>query len=234
MPTDSDGLDVPPPPSGKIINRHRALKQAAKGGMSAASVGISAAQMGTGTGALALIAGATSATGIGLVVTGGVLTVASSILSGRSAYKTKKHIDGLKDIEANAASMSCTMVHDERLGSFASAQHHDIVVRHILPYILKKKRSKLYRKAASTIPGVSLLEGIRAIGKKGYKYAKGTLGANREAAATWLAHHFLTYDCEVSNAIVAELYGSEDEMIWLREQDAEVVVALLMEKMKST
>lgn len=46
--------------------------------------------------------------------------------------------------------------------------------------------------------------------------------------------HFLTYECELANAIIEKLYGSEDEVTWLKQQDGEVVVQLLMDKMKST
>jgi hypothetical protein len=236
MPGDND-FSVPPPPPGKIINRHRALKKTFKLGATAASIGVSGAQIGTGTGALAMItgaAGAVSATGVGLVVVGGVLTIGTCLASGRSAYKTKKHIDGLKALETAAPSMSCEVVHDESLHGIANVFHHEIILKGVLPYVIKKKTSKFHRKAATTIPGVALLEGLRAIGKKGYKFVKGTLGANRENAATWLAHHLLTYNCELAEAIVEELYGSEDEVIWLKQQDGEVVVELLMDKMKST
>jgi hypothetical protein len=234
MADDDIDFSFPAPPAGKIINRHRMLKKTFKAGATAASMGVSAAQIGTGTGALALITGAVSATGIGLVVAGGVLTVGSCLASGRSAYKTSKHIDGLKALEASAATMACNVVHEEALHGIANTQHHQIILKGVLPYVIKKKTSKLHRKAATTVPGVALLEGLRAISKKGYKYVRGTLGVNREYAAVWLAHHFLTYDCELSDAIIAELYGSEDEMIWLKQQDGEVVVQLLMDKMKST
>jgi len=234
MPEDSDFV-IPAPPPGKLINRHRALKKTFKLGATAASIGVSGAQIGTGTGALALITGAAvSATGVGLVVAGGVLTVGTCLASGRSAYKTKKHIDGLKGLQSAAQQMSCEMVHDESLYGVPNALHHQIVLKGVLPYVIKKKTSKLYRKAATTVPGVALLEGLRAISKKGYKYIKGSLGRNRENAATWLAHHFLTYECELANAIIEELYGSEDEVTWLKQQDGEVVVELLMDKMKST
>ncbi|MBL8848218.1 MAG: hypothetical protein JNG89_00975 [Planctomycetaceae bacterium] len=234
MPEAGDFV-IPSPPSGKIINRHRALKKTFKLGATAASIGVSAAQMGTGTGALALMTGAAvSATGVGLVVAGGVLTVGTCLASGRSAYKTKKHIDGLKSLQTSAQSMSCEVVHAEALHGIANTFHHEIILKGVLPYVIKKKTSKFHRKAATTVPGVALLEGLRAIGKKGYKYVKGSLGVNRENAATWLAHHLLTYECELAEAIVEELYGSEDEVIWLKQQDGEVVVQLLMDKMKST
>ena len=49
-----------------------------------------------------------------------------------------------------------------------------------------------------------------AAGRSTYKTERHI--ANHTAVVTWLANNFLTYDCELSNAIVAEWYGSEDEM----------------------
>lgn len=63
---------------------------------------------------------------------------------------------------------------------------HDIVFNQVLPYIISQKTDKLWRKGASIVPGVGLLEGVRAVGKKAYKYAAGTLGVERKSAAQWL------------------------------------------------
>jgi len=234
-----DNVTKPPPgakvaditelPPGKPINRHRMQKKVAKGVATATSIGVSAAQIGTGTGALALVAGAVSATGVGLVVTGGVLTVASALTSGRSAYKTDKHIDGLKDILTNRGTYDCSPVEGLPRNSLA----HTRIAEQVLPYIIKQKQWKLGRKVASAVPGVGLLEGLRAISKKGYKYARGTLGVERDRAAGWLTIHFCDHHCGLTDAIITELYG-KDEMIWLREQEAAVIQPLIADKLKST
>ena len=83
------------------------------------------------------------------------------------------------------------------------------------------------------VPGVGLLETVRAIGKKAYKAATGTLGVNRKRAATWLARHLITHNCGLAQVIVAELYSFE-EMLWIKDQEMDQVVQLLEKKLAST
>lgn len=227
--------DISNPPEGTIINRHWNYKTAGKIGLSAGGAGVNVAQVVTGYGSLTVLAAAAAgtvvaATGVGLVITAGVLTVASSGIAGRSAYKTYQHRKNLQSIYAERNTYACTS--QDPAGK--NILHHKVVAEDVLPYIINKKTAKLGRKAASVVPGVGLLEGIRAIGKKGYKSLRGTLGVNRENAAKWLANHLLSHDCELTEAIVTDLY-SEQEMLWLKYHcDGPVAVEFLMAKMKST
>jgi hypothetical protein len=224
---------IPNPPQGKIINRHWNLKTGAKIGAAAGSVGVAIAQTATGTSTLAVLAAAgagVSATGVGLAVTGGVLTVTSTVVSGRAAYKTYKHKKHLKEIHAQRGQFACNPADVTDFNVF----HHKVIANDVLPYVISKKSSKLVRKGASTVPGLSLLEGIRAVSKKGYKWTRGTLGENRTNASMWLANHLLSHNCGLAEAIVAELY-SHDEMLWMKYHcSGENAVNLLKEKMKST
>ncbi|MES2103402.1 MAG: hypothetical protein V4634_05235 [Pseudomonadota bacterium] len=232
--------EIPALPQGEAVNKHLQIaKKVGKGGATAASVGIQIAQVATGTSSLSVIAaavaGGVSATGVGLVVTGGVLTIASSIASGRAAYKTKQHLNGLHTILSNKTAYECQCKRVDNMDAEQARQlFHAMIADHVLPYIIGKKTAKMYRKGASAIPGVGLLEGIRAIGKKGYKFASGTLGAKRERAAGHLARHLQQYDCKMVEDIISELYSVE-EMQWLKYHTThKVAKEFLMEKIKST
>ncbi|MES2068886.1 MAG: hypothetical protein V4488_00960 [Pseudomonadota bacterium] len=231
---------IPPLPTGEPINRHLQIaKKVGKGGSTAASVGIQIAQVATGSSSLSVIAaavaGGVSATGVGLVVTGGVLTIASSIAAGRAAYKTKQHLNGLNTILSNKTAYQCQCKTLSNLDAEPARQLvHNMIADHVLPYIISKKTAKMYRKGASAIPGVGLLEGIRAISKKGYKFASGTLGAKRERAAAHLARHLQRYECKLVEDIISELYSVE-EMQWLKQHAShKIVTEFIMDKIKST
>lgn len=206
-------------------------------GVKAVSTGVKAVNIGqqaTSVSNFASLAAATvtgaSATGFGLLVVGGVMMIGDAVKDVVAWDKTRKHVRHLSELDCGG---ECSHILEGR----ASVQdEHDVIRRKVLPYIINKKKSKRNRKAISSfgaIAGGGLAEGMRGAVKGSYKQLRGTKGKHRLYAAQWLAHHFLTHHCELSNAIVAELY-SEDEMIWLRQQRAEVVVPLLMEKMKST
>jgi hypothetical protein len=223
-----DDLVIEPPPQsfGKVVSRHRTAKNVTTGAMGVAGLGVQGAQLGTGVSVAGVVAGTAGTIGTGgalLLIGGGVLTVAGSGLAMRSAYRTNRHIDNLKMIHQQRKTYTC-----ESKGSI----EHDYIGGVILPYIIRKKRSKLHRKVAQVAPGVSALEKIRAVGKNLYKRSRGTLGKNRTFAAEWLARHLITHDCGLAEAIVSELYSPE-EMEWLKTQDNDVVAPLLAEKMKS-
>ncbi|MFZ6648538.1 hypothetical protein ACO0LO_22640 [Undibacterium sp. TJN25] len=237
---DDSKHKIPAPPSGMAINKHTQLaKRVIKGGASVAGAGIQVAQIATSTSSLtvvaAAVAGGFAATGVGLVVAGGVLTIASSISSGRAAYKTKQHLNGLGEIMAKRADYIFKCASADASDSQNARQiSHDVISKSVLPYIISKKTAKLYRKGASAIPGVGLLETIRAVGKKGYKYASGSLGVQRERAAAHLARHLHECNCSLVEDIIAELYSVE-EMQWLKYHTTHAVaVEFLMTKLKST
>jgi hypothetical protein len=223
------------------INRWRTVKQVAKPGLTVGSIGISAAQTATGTGLLAAATGAAiGATGIGLFVGAAVLQVGSSALAINSALKTSRHIKELQELydkreQLEGVANCCELMWgDVRQQTNLSRTGHDMVANHVLPYIIRKKTLKYGRKIATAIPVVGLGETVRAIAQKARKRLNGTLGANRQTAAEWLASHFITCDCYLSQAIIADLY-SVGEMNWLRERESyEEIASFLAIKMKST
>jgi len=223
------------------INRWTSPKRGAKLGLAGASLGVSIAQDVTGAGYIAAATGAAaavSATGVGLIVTAVGLTVTTSVLATRSAWKTKKHLDGLQDIYDKRDSKSfsdpqmCQMAN--RVAKTQDAYvGHDMIANLVLPYIIHKKDAKYKRKIVTAVPFLGTLETARAIGKKIYKYASGTLGVNRKNAASWLACHLISCDCVLVQAIVSELY-SVGEMEWLKYQKYGIVTEYLEQKLKST
>lgn len=218
--------------SAKIIykRRNRTTKKVANMAANTAFYGVSVAGYATKTSSTAtvgaLAAGAAvGATGIGLLVGTAALYTGYAVQAGVSAAKTNNHINNLKQIQRDAMAYS----------SINKGSHdHTMVVYTILPYIIQKKRTKLHRKVAvaGTVGLYSNVEVTRAVLKKAYKLAKGTAGRNRKYYATVLARVFLKGGCMLADAIVGELY-SEEEMNMMAEMDHDVVVELLMDKMKS-
>ena len=84
------------------------------------------------------------------------------------------------------------------------------------------------------IPGVNLFSTFRAMGTKfTKKYITHTLGVERTRAAEWLVTHLFTHNCDLTEAIIAELY-SHDEMLWIKyHADEDVAVGLIAHKLRS-
>lgn len=216
----------------KIIHKRRShgLKSTTKATSTVSSLGISAAQMATGTSSLkvvsALAAGtAVGATGVGLLIGAGALTLGVAAQAGRSAYKTNKHVNNLKQVKLDTGKYDCP---------HKNGHDHNEVIHTILPYIIEKKRSKLHRKTfvAGTLGTGGALESSRAIIKKAYKFFNGSLGKNRTYYANVLARHFLQCECGCTDTIVGELYSTE-EMNMMIDLKHDAVVELLKDKMKS-
>jgi hypothetical protein len=226
-------MDIQPPPEGKPVNRWRTTKKAGKAGLGAASTGITVAQYATGVSTIAILTAgaAASATGIGLVVTGAALTVTTSTLSAVSAGKSWKHRNNLQAIYDRRNAYACGPIDPK--GPRMDHHEHQTIADNVLPYTIGQKDAKFKRKVVGAVPGVGLLETARAIGKKAYKAAKGTLGVQRKRAATWLARHLITHNCGLAQSIVAELYSFE-EMLWIKDQEMDQVVKLLEDKLAST
>jgi hypothetical protein len=251
IPCDDDfapdlGSDLPAAPAVAVNRWTTYAKTGAKAGMSTASVGVSAAGTVTHQGMTTLALGgaaALSATGVGLVAAGAALTVATSVLALKSAWKTKKHKDALIEIfeRRNKAPFNdaafCTMIpsaHGPVAKTRAAYIQHDMIANLVLPYVIRKKDAKITHKLTTAVPMVgSSLETARAVLKKGYKFANGTLGVHRQNACGWLAWHLISCDCLLVQAIVAELF-SASEMEWLKLQEYDAVVGALGPKLKST
>jgi hypothetical protein len=225
-------MEIQPPPQGKPVNRWTTAKRVGKVGLSAAGTGVTVAQYATGISTIAILTAgaAASATGIGLIVTGAALTLTTSTLSAVSAAKSRKHRNNLQAIYDRRNAYACGPV--ELKGPTDATEHH-CLAEAVLPYIIQQKSTKFHRKVVGAVPGVGLLETARAIGKKAYKAATGTLGVNRKRAATWLARHLITHNCGLAQSIVAELYSFE-EMLWIKDQEMDQVVQLLEKKLAST
>lgn len=224
---DDDDLDfeLQPQNFGKVKSRHRKVKKGAKAAMGAAGVGVQGAQTGSGISLMGAVAGTAGVIGTGgtlLLVAGTAMTVVGSGLAARSSYRTNKHINNLKALYENRHTYFCD-------GCKADHSH---LAETILPYIIRKKRAKLYRKGAQIVPGASMLEKSRAIGKNLYKRARRTQGQQRTFSAEQLTAHMITCNCDLAEAIVSELFSPE-EMAWLKLQDNDVAAPLIAEKMKS-
>lgn len=220
--------------TGKVVSRWAEAKKVGKAGLTLSGIGVQVAQQATATPsviALATAGAAASATGIGLIVTGAVLTLGTSAFAATAAHKSRIHRNNLEAIYERRNCYGCTPVDmDEgELNRF----HHRYISEEVLPYIIDKKSSKYHRKVVSAVPGLGMLETMRAVGKNLSKRAAGTLGQDRRNAASWIAQHLITHNCGLVQAIVAELYSFE-EMLWIKDQDSDEVITLLMPKIKST
>ena len=178
------------------------------------------AQAGTAAGQ----AGSAAATA--LPIAGGVLALATMAVNGRSVYKTNKHIKRLEYILENARHYDCS-----EKGSDA----HSVIISTVLPYIIRQKKNKRLRKAGSALPVLGALEGVRAAGKKGWKFVKGTLGKERSLKAEQLAAHHCSCDCQLTEEIIAQIANvSIAEAKKASYMDYTILAYALSEKMRST
>lgn len=214
----------------EISNYWITAKKAGKGSMATGGAAVNVVQHFAGVSAFALASGAAaaSATGIGLVVTGAAITLTTCGLSAVSAYKTSQHVAVLERIAARRYSYDCTGLMFQ-----SNRREHTHIADDVLPYLILQKEEKQARKSIGAVPlAGGALTGAYSMGRYLYKKAKGTLGETRTAMAFDLTKHFLTHNCGLAQAIVAELYSFE-EMVWLCEQDPDDVVKLLARKMTS-
>lgn len=249
---EAQNYHLPPAPPPEI-NRHRRLKWAGKAGLGVSSVATQVVSTVTHAGvvsvaassgsALTVTIGGTalaSATGVGALVVGGAAMLTTSTLAAKSAYKTYHHVQNLEALYRNKDfspyKEECYFIHlDGRMQRNGRAVDHDLIANHVLPYIIHKKSAKFTRKVVSAVPGIGLLESARALTKWTYKKFSGTQGVHRRNAARWLASHFTTCQCTLTEEIVAELCSLEVKD-WLKFGDVkpEDVVDVLALKMQST
>lgn len=222
--------------SAQPISRQDMAKMLLKGGVGAAGGGISAAQFLSGAPSLALLVtgAAASATGIGLVISGAVLTVGTMGASAVSAYKTYNHRANLQEIFGRKGCYACRKWPAH--GTAGDQKEHMLIADKILPYIISQKGEKLAKKSVAAVGGLAgagiLTSGYGAI-RAIYKAAMGTKGVARGENAVALTHHFVTHNCGLAQAIIAELYSFE-EMLWLLTQDDDTITPFVMKKMAST
>lgn len=194
-------------------------------------VNIGATAGGTGTLALATGAAAASATGIGLVVVGTLATAGAAAKSVIAARSSKQHRDGLMmiDIVRRWREFPC-MVPPEAEGDVDLMAHNRIAFN-VLPYAIEQKSKKYQRKAIGAVP---VLGTIPMAIRQAYRAAtKENRGEQRTQMAYELAVHLVTHNCGLAQAMVAELFSSYEKMLWMLDQDTEVLTPLLAEKLKS-
>jgi hypothetical protein len=189
-------------------------------------VGTTAA--GTGTVALATGAAAASATGIGLIVVGTLATAGASAKSVVAARSSKKHRDALEKLEERWREMPCAMPPGTEGETDINA--HLRIACNVLPYAIEQKNKKYHRKAVGAVP---VLGTVPMAIRQGYRAAtKENRGEERSKTAYELAVHLVTRNCALAQGIVSELYTYE-KMLWMLDQDTDVLTPLLMEKLKS-
>ncbi|WP_160152251.1 hypothetical protein [Microbulbifer sp. ALW1] len=214
---------------GGKIDRDSGLKSIAKKSAMAAQKGVSIAQTATGNVGLSGMAiksavgvgvGAVSSTGVGLLAAAGGMAVMNSGVSGYSAYKTHHHIKGLEAILANWTSYSC-----ESCGPFSDGpcnrEMHGLIGTLVLPEIIRKKKTKRARKATAVLPVIGgMISGLHSGAHSLQKRLTGTRGKQRHYHAELLAVHLITHECQLAEAIVAELF-SVDEMEQIKRMNSD-------------
>ena len=178
------------------------------------------------TGWAAVIGGASLSGGaITLLVASIVQQITSVTLNVRSAYKTTRHLKALEEIKINASKYKCKGKKDD----------HKYIVDSVLPYIIEKKKAKKTRKIIGSVPvlGSVPMSARRAI-KGTYKFVRGTRGKARSKQAEMLARHHKDGRCELTTAIIAELFDLKiEEARFLRFLDQATLAKFLSVKMRS-
>jgi hypothetical protein len=234
-----------------VASNTNSAAQAVTGSKGIAGIGYVAA-----TGGVVVI----SSTGIGLLVIGGVLTVVSCGFALKSARRTDLHILALKDIFRNHDKYQC--VGHQAIYTTGHKNdgmtHHDMILKHVLPYIIQKKTKKSFRKYIEAAPVVgSMYETGRGTLQGSYKRLSGTNAVHRTNASNYLALHFQSslgpLDdqprlCPLAELIITVLFknefkvGKTDEetidnvnikLKELREMKHQNLVTHLMEKLNS-
>jgi hypothetical protein len=195
----------------------------------AISVGTTAAK--TGTIALATGAAAASATGIGLVVLGALATVGASAKSIVAARSSQGHRDALVFIKASQRWREYPCMIPPEASGEPDINAHQRIATNVLPYAIEQKDKKYQRKAIGAVP---LLGSIPMAIRQLYRAAtKEDRGERRTRMAYELAVHLITHNCGLAQVIVAELFSSYEKMLWMLDQDTDVLTPLMMEKLKS-
>lgn len=143
----------------------------------------------------------------------------------RRVYRTHRHIKALETLQVRGrATFSCDA---------AQSPMHGFIFDKVLPFIIQKKKFKRVRSGAQAMPGVGLVASMRKLQRHISKSYSGTLHVKRSFYAQALAHHLVTCNCTLSDAIVAELLGSEEHKDYVRTLDSGEVAAILKDKMNS-
>lgn len=201
--------------------------------MNVAKSGVSATQYVGGYNGLTAVAMgggmAISATGIGLFIAAGVMTVANTGLAIKSARSTHLHIRGLEQIDQNPSQYRCEACQ----GGSLKGSEHSYISNTILPHLIAQKKLKRARKGVKAVPVVGgLLSGGHSVKNNLIKRIKGTKGRKRCYYGDVLARHLITHNCQLSFAIVAEIF-SESEALRIMRMNSADAGKLISSKMKS-
>ena len=108
---------------------------------------------------------------------------------------------------------------------------HNRIAFNVLPYAIEHNNKKYQRKATGSVP---VLGTIPMAIRQAYRAAtKENRGEQRTQMAYELAVHLVTHNCGLAQVIVAELFSSYEKMLWMLDQDTDVLTPLLAEKLKS-
>lgn len=174
-----------------------------------------------GPAAVGGLSGAAAVTGpAGMVLQAGLSGVAL-----RRGYRTHQHIKGLEALQARGrTAFPCDA---------AQSPLHGFIFDKVLPFIIQKKKFKRVRSGVQAVPAVGMVATIRKFQRHISKSYSGTLHVKRSFYAQALAHHLVTCNCALSDAIVAELLGSEEHKDYVRALDSGEVAVILKDKMNS-
>jgi hypothetical protein len=184
---------------------------------------------GMGTVALATGAAAATATSIGLVVVGTLPTAGASAKAVVAARSSKQHRDALEKLQQRWREMPCMIPPDAEGDPHIAA--HQRIAYYVLPYAIEQKNKKYHRKAIGAVP---VLGTVPMLIRQVYRAStKENRGQQRSAMAYELAVHLITHNCALAQGIVSELYSYE-KMLWMLDQDTDMLTPLLMTKLAST
>jgi hypothetical protein len=211
----------------------RGAKKVASKALDATGPSITTATTVTGTGTIALATGAAaaSATGVGLVVVGTLATLGSAAKSIVAARSSKQHRDGLMFISALQRWREYPCAVPPEADGETDLMAHQRIAFNVLPYAIEQKDKKYHRKAIGAVPVLGTIP--MAIRQAYRALTKENRGELREQMAYELAVHLVTHNCGLAQVIVAELFSSYEKMLWMLDQDTDVLTPVIMEKLKS-
>lgn len=196
-----------------------------------------------------LVVGAAAATAppvlAGAAITrGGV----KNALAARSAYRTHKHLVSLEKMRSDALHKYPSTTNESGKGlpcrplvgvKYVDINEHDEVRNDVLCYLIEQKRKKRFNKSLAAIPTIGMLTTAKSIASAAIsaeRMLRGGMGSKpnlRLAAAKKLTDHFFTHNCPLAQDILSEIFSGEAKMEWLKWQEYEVVIGLIMMKFKS-
>lgn len=167
--------------------------------------------------------------------------VTGLLQSGRRYVRSADHVTALEQIKLDAENRKyqCNCLNDDR--------GHLALKRHVLPYIIERKKRKTTKSALSMVPVVgSVATTGYNIANYGKKKIEGSKSVKRKDAALWLLGHgfytqYSSYSqrvCPLAAAIILELLCNDAPtgsgvIENLMGESVQTQVKIIMEKIKS-